>query len=585
MKCTKQRNKPSLKWELIGIVVMCWILPVLVMVSVLGYYINGNINEQFVKSITASSQSAAELAAVRLNSAVTASRSLNYDGAIKSAQYDYRRTGDKMALYSETTEYLSRQYKYDDKFISAMLYFTDEPENIYYTYNEHYRGRFTTVRKYVSEVHSFVQKVVPSLGTGVKFLNVGDTIYMVRNVQNASERFAPFAVLVLELNTDVIFDGMKNIVWENGATLWLDDTRVVVSGTGIDKKYLDEAPVGADFTFLEHNGGSLIYGTQRLDTCNFSYIVEIDKIPLMEELSSFNFIFVSLLLLIVPLLMFAIWFFYRNISRPIGGLIAASKKIEVGEFGFQIEEGFGNKEFEFLSQAFNSMSSRIKTQFERIYSEELALRDARIMALQSQINPHFLNNTLEIINWEARLADNIKVSRMIEALSTMLDAAMDRKGKPVVRLSEEMMYVDAYLYIISERLGKRLTVKKEIDKTLLECFVPRLVLQPIIENAVEHGVQAQQQGVITIRAYLDNDFMILEIENNGTLTQKDEEHITRLLSSSYDASTENSGNLGIYNVNQRLKIIYGEDSGLSIKMNDTNHVLAKIVISNVKLEQ
>lgn len=71
-----------------------------------------------------------------------------------------------------------------------------------------------------------------------------------------------------------------------------------------------------------------------------------------------------------------------------------------------------------------------------------------------------MNNTLEIINWEARLSDNVKVSRMIEALSTMLDAAMDRKGRPIVHVSEEMMYVDAYLYIISERLGKRLTIKR-----------------------------------------------------------------------------------------------------------------------------
>ena len=99
----------------------------------------------------------------------------------------------------------------------------------------------------------------------------------------------------------------------------------------------------------------------------------------------------------------------------------------------------GSKEFAYLGNSFNAMSDKLKNQFERIYKEELALRDAKIMALQSQINPHFLNNTLEIINWEARLADDVKVCQMLEALSTMLNAAMDRKHRPLIHLSEEMM--------------------------------------------------------------------------------------------------------------------------------------------------
>ena len=88
---------------------------------------------------------------------------------------------------------------------------------------------------------------------------------------------------------------------------------------------------------------------------------------------------------------------------------------------------------------------RLKYQFDHIYEEELALKDARIMALQSHINPHFMNNTLEIINWEARLAGNDKVS--IRSLGTLLDAALDRKKQPEVPLKEELTYVKAYLFI------------------------------------------------------------------------------------------------------------------------------------------
>ena len=141
---------------------------------------------------------------------------------------------------------------------------------------------------------------------------------------------------------------------------------------------------------------------------------------------------------------------------------------------------------------------RLKYQFDHIYEEELDLKDARIMALQSHINPHFMNNTLEIINCEARLAGNDKVSEMISSLGTLLDAALDRKKQPEVPLKEELTYVTAYLFIMKERFGKRLEVTLEIPEELYQEKVPRLILQPVIENAIAHGVQVQGTGKVRI---------------------------------------------------------------------------------------
>ena len=166
--------------------------------------------------------------------------------------------------------------------------------------------------------------------------------------------------------------------------------------------------------------------------------------------------------------------------------------------GYQISEEAANREFQYLKEAFNQMSGRLKYQFDHIYEEELALKDARIMALQSHINPHFMNNTLEIINWEARLAGNDKVSEMISSLGTLLDAALDRKKQPEVPLKEELTYVKAYLFIMKERFGKRLEVTLKIPEELYQKKVPRLILQPVIENAIAHGVQVQGTGKVRI---------------------------------------------------------------------------------------
>ena len=96
------------------------------------------------------------------------------------------------------------------------------------------------------------------------------------------------------------------------------------------------------------------------------------------------------------------------------------------------------------------------------------------------------------------MSGNVKVPKMIEALSTLMNAAMDRKKKPLVRLAEEMSYVNAYLYIAQERLGKRLTVVKELDQEMMDYEVPRLIMQPLIENAVKHGVEPRTYGTIRI---------------------------------------------------------------------------------------
>lgn len=569
-------RKFSLKWGLVCIIVLCWIFPIALISGGTGYYITHNINDQIAGTITTSANNSVKIAANQINSAISSSRYASYNPAIKDAYTSFLATKDINALYDRITAFLLQQYKYDDKFLVTALYFCNEPENIYYTFNVAYNAT-SGVREYGEHVHKQVQELSGTLGTDVGFLNVDGRLYMVRNILGSD--YKPYAVLTMQLNTDNMFAGIKNIVWETDTTIWLNDTPAVLKGAQLDPEKLGIAFKENSQTFRNIGGRSYLYGRNQTGACLFSYAIGVDNSPLEAEFSGLRTALALMLLFAVPLLAVVVWFFTRNVSRPIDRLIGEAKNIEQGHFGAQIAEHFHSSEFQYLTDAFNSMSYKLKYQFDRIYKEELALRDARIMALQSQINPHFLNNTLEIINWEARLSDNVKVSRMIEALSTMLDAALDRNGKPIVHLSEEMMYVDAYLYIISERLGKRLTVKKEIDSSLLDLYVPRLILQPIIENAVEHGIQPQQKGVIVIRISRAENRLLFEVENDGVMTPEDESRIERLLSDDYDAANESANNLGIRNVNQRLKIIYGESSGLSIKMNRNGNAVAKIVIA------
>jgi len=161
----------------------------------------------------------------------------------------------------------------------------------------------------------------------------------------------------------------------------------------------------------------------------------------------------------------------------------------------------------------------------------------------------------------------------------MLNATMNRRKQKMISLSEELSYVDAYLLIIKQRFGSRLQVKQEIDHSLMNLEVPRLIIQPIIENAVEHGMDKRNQGVVELKVYRVSNKLHIEVINNGVMTDEDREKIAYLLGDNVDEDREKSVSLGIRNVNRRIKIIYGNDYGLSIYSNEDGFTVSSIVLA------
>ena len=147
----------------------------------------------------------------------------------------------------------------------------------------------------------------------------------------------------------------------------------------------------------------------------------------------------------------------------------------------------------------------------------------------------------------------------------------------MIPLSEELRYAAAYLYIISQRFGEKLEITKEIDTYLMNAMVPRLVIQPILENAIEHGINFCRQGKLKLSVYRIDDKLYIEVVNNGALTDEDREKIEQLLGDDNTKETH-SLSLGIRNVNKRLKIIYGSECGLTIKSDKENNTISTIIV-------
>ncbi len=573
-KQPQPKKRRSLRFSMIWMVVLCWMLPVLLAASAAGSYIVRSLTQQAEKNLNMSAQSALELVDSRLDGAVASSRKSSYIPTIRDAWHTYQKDANAVALYDSVNRMLYQQYKYDEKFLNTFVTFTALSESSMYVTNTTSGGTATGVRKYEQYIKPAALALSPELGTRIAFIEQEDHLFMVRNLVDSD--YQPFAVLVMEMNTDQVFRELADLPGLENATLSLGGTQLLLCGKS-------EAPLLADLAEgvtvrAESQTFSVTAKSVRAD---YTLCFLGDTVPpgLRQQKDVALLTLAAIAALALPLIGIVLQFLTRKVNRPVRVLMQAADEIKAGHFGAEVPAGtMKSLELETLGDSFNEMSNTLKNQFERIYKEELALRDARIMALQSQINPHFLNNTLEIINWEARLNGDLKVCGMLESLSTMLCAAMDRRNRPLVHFSEELMYVDAYLYIIRERLGKRLTVVKEIDETLLDAYVPRLILQPILENAIEHGITPTQQGTVTLRACREAHWMRIEVENDGQTTTEDLARIRALLTDEPAPPSEKSGSLGIRNVHQRLRILYGPESGLSVNITKNHSTLFSMKI-------
>ncbi len=567
------RRPVSLSWRLVTIVLLCWVLPVLLILGAVGAYSYSQVKQQIADTITVSAQNASNMVKAGMENALSDSRAASYDPTIRTAFAAYQGNGDKVALYDTLIDYLTRQYRYNDMFTTTMLFFRDEPDSVYYINNIANANAYGLVRQYVATVHDTVQSLSNDIGTNIRFVAYDETLYMVRNLVDSS--FVPYAMLVMQIDKAVLFRELTGIVWLTDATVTLDGASVTVFGTGA--KAPENGKSINDMLYEEKDGLITVGLTQKLEQHNVTYLLRMDSTNLLDQLSNMQKLLLPISIFVVPLLLIALFAFNRLVSRPVERLVEAASIIEKGELGYQAADLPSSLEFRYLYERFNSMSMSMKEQFERSYYEQLALQDSRMKALQSQINPHFLNNTLEIINWEARMAGNLNVSKMIEALSTLLSAATARGGNPMTHLSEELAFVDAYLYIISVRMGKRLHVVKEIDEELLPLLVPRLIMQPVVENAVEHGITPRQRGTLTLRVYAQGETLRLEVENDGGMSDADKVAILRLLTEeTQEEDVSKPGQVGIRNVNQRLKLLYGSGAGLTIEETEKGNTLARI---------
>lgn len=556
----KTRRPRSLRSRLLTAVLLCWVLPVLSVMALAGYLLGESYERSARQELESRGQNAMEQLEMRMDAVFEASKTVSYDGVVRNSYRLYQSDGDSAALYRTVTEYLNQNFTRDERISAAFLSFWELEEVRPYAASRGDLGA-RVQREYRERIEADVLERMREIDTGILLLEYDGELYVARNLLDS--HFRPYATVVLLCDRGQLFQSLDPVRQISEAALLLDHRILVSEDNTLES--IEQAPETGDALRLE---GETAGHSFELTAAIAPFDVWHD-VPEIRTAAGF------VALLALPLLLVVLYLFRRQVTRPVEILVEANNRLESGERGYAIREKADSMEFERLYAHFNTMSAEMKNQFERSYLEQQALQQARVKALQLQINPHFLNNTLEIINWEARLANDERVSAMIEALSTMMDGALGRDGRSQIHLREELSYVDAYLYIIRERLGARLEVRKEIDPGVLDTMVPRLILQPIAENAVEHDITPRRGGLLTLRARREGTRLVLEVEHDGSMSAEDRASIEAMLASPVE-DTEISGQVGLRNVRQRLTLLYGAEGELSLSQSGMDRILARV---------
>lgn len=277
-------------------------------------------------------------------------------------------------------------------------------------------------------------------------------------------------------------------------------------------------------------------------------------------------IFIKFSLIIIVLSIGASIAISYNITYGITKLLTYTKRIERGDLEFEIKE-ITNDEIGLLTQSFNKMTYRLNKLINKTYRLELSESEARLKALQAQISPHFLYNALDTINWSLIENGDYKTSATLGALSEILRYSIGDFEK-IVTVEEEIKQISNYLKVQKSRFEDRLQYEIEIDEAILKEALPKLLLQPIVENAVVHGVERNKLGgLICIRGYYEADQMVITITDNGNgITEAKLEELNNKFKESKKINpVDRTEHIGLVNVHERIKLLYGPSGKLSIE--------------------
>ncbi|MDQ0087336.1 two-component system sensor histidine kinase YesM [Paenibacillus anaericanus] len=333
---------------------------------------------------------------------------------------------------------------------------------------------------------------------------------------------------------------------------------------GVQYSFLDAAKQGTHGSYVHQVDGKESYIVYTEGDLGWKFIQVVPYEGIMAQVTSVfhRTILVSAIGLIIFLLMS--YFFVRSIVKPIVALFRQMAQVKSGNLSVSITPS-GPLEIYVLGNAFNEMMLNMEGLLHEVKEKERQKRIAEITALQSQINPHFLLNTLNTIKLMASISKVSNIQRMTEALTKLLSSAFNQGGM-YSTIGEEMVLLDYYVQIMKIRYGDLFDMECVIDPALEQALIPKLMLQPIVENAIIHGMhEKESRGKIVITGgIVDKEACLFTIHDDGVGMSLE---ALSELREGHETNRERFNGIGLRNVQDRISLNYGSNYGMVIESN------------------
>lgn len=308
------------------------------------------------------------------------------------------------------------------------------------------------------------------------------------------------------------------------------------------------------------NGKEYFIASQKLPKIGLTSNVVAPKSLIFADLNDTLTSYLLLLVAIIFLALCAAIIISRTITKPIDRMIYNINQISEGrQHIFPPMKLY--REFDVWAESFNKMLQQLDTYYNDNFQKQLLLKNAEIRALRTQMNPHFLLNILNTIAWKAQINDNEEIYQMVISLGEFLKANTVLKEKDCIILEQEMKYVKFYIYLQQQRFEDKISCDIRIPESLMNCMIPCFSIQPLVENAIVHGLEPKiDKGKLIIQILeTDDNYMEISIIDNG-VGFREELNIRDISPSETDAHTH----IGLKNLDKRLYLLYGEESRLKI---------------------
>ncbi|OZB94119.1 sensor histidine kinase [Paenibacillus sp. XY044] len=363
-------------------------------------------------------------------------------------------------------------------------------------------------------------------------------------------------LVYMRINSKDLFN-LSNTLQDNAIFIADENQRLIYANPNAKRHQhlLSGDLSNEDGSMIRDGQTSFFLVKKEIQQTNWTFYCFVPTKKLTDGAGSIIRVTLGLILICIAALLVIIYIFSRTMIRRIYALNSMMKRVEMGDLSLRVAST-SRDEIGEMTNRFGRMLIRLNELIDESYRSKIVQKEAELRALQWQINPHFLYNTLSFINWQAIKSDSHEISHVVTSLSKFYRTALNR-GNNITSVRDELENMKSYVEIIQIMRDYSFDVEYEIEEAVYVCHTIHLILQPLVENAILHGIDQKEagRGLLTVRARICDNAIAFDVEDNGPGMPPDTaERILTVYSTGY----------GLKNVNDRIQLLYGPEYGISV---------------------